>query len=174
MGSDVFEAWPVEMVPIDLITRHPANFREHDIGAISESIRRWGVWRPLVVQKSTGFILVGNGEHEALRDVLKRGTAPVRWIDVDDANALAILLADNWIPSRGRNMPAELLEVMRTLQEERELFESTGADDDDVEKILLELEDEEGLGKPLSTPKPRKKTATCPECGAKFEIGAKK
>lgn len=163
---DVFEHWPVEVVPLDTLAEHPENFREHDVGAISESIRRWGVWRPLVVQESTRFILVGNGESKALR-VLGQATAPVRWIDVDDENARAIMLADNWIPSRGRNMPEELLALMQELREESELFEATGADDDDLADLERDLADME---KPLkaSGPKPRK--VECPECGHKWEI----
>ena len=165
--ADVFEHWPVELVSLGQITPHPENYREHDVGAIMESIRRWGVWRPLVVQRSTGFILVGNGEYRAIAQ-MGAPNAPVRWMDVDDANARAILLADNWIPSRGRNMPQELRELMEQLREERELFESTGADDDDIEDLDRELAD---LEKPLKSPKPRKVQATCPECGHKFEVG---
>lgn len=174
MTGQAVEIWPVEIVPLAEIERHPRNYREHDIGAIAASIQRWGVWRPLVVQKSTRFILVGNGEAEALR-MLGRSEAPVRWIDVDDANALAILLADNWIPSRGRNLPEELVEVMRELAVDREIFEFTGADGDDIEALERELAD---LDKPLSLDSRKMvrkpKTATCPECGHKFEIGGKR
>lgn len=168
MTQDVFEHWPVEMVPLGDLAEHPENFREHDVGAIMESIRRWGVWRALVVQRSTSFILVGNGEAKAL-DALGHERAPVRWIDVDDDNARAIMLADNWIPQRGRNMPEELLDVMRSLREEREIFESTGADDDDVEALERELAD---LDRPLKLDvKPRaKRKVTCPECGHKWEM----
>jgi len=170
----VVEKWPVEMVSLDSIRPHPRNYREHDIGAISASIARWGVWRALVVQTSTKHVLVGNGEYHALV-ALGASEAPVKWIDVDDENALAILLADNWIPSRGRNMPEELVEVMRDLALERDLFEFTGADSDDLEALERELQD---LDKPLkldSRKMVRKpKVATCPECGHKFEVGGKK
>lgn len=168
--SQAVEIWPVELVGLDEIAPHPRNYREHDVGAIAASIERWGVWRPLVVQSKTSYIIVGNGEYLALQS-LGRPNAPVRWLDVDDENALAILLADNWIPSRGRNMPEELLDVMRDLALERELFEFTGADDDDVEALERELAE---LDKPLkldSRKMVRKpQTAVCPECGHKFEI----
>lgn len=175
MTQDVFEVWPVELVPLDKLTTHPENFREHDVGAIIQSIERWGVWRAIVAQTSTGHVLVGNGELEALRQ-MKAPNAPVRWMDVDDDNARAILLADNWIPSRGRNMPQELLDVMEQLREERELFEATGADEDDVEALERELED---LDKPMKLDsrkmvrKPKAQKVECPECGAEFELGGK-
>jgi hypothetical protein len=166
------EIWPVEMVPLADLKRHPRNFREHDTGAIAASISRWGTWRPLVVQKSTGYVLVGNGEMEAL-GWLGKSEAPVRWIEVDDENALAILLADNWLPSRGRNMPDELLEVMQELALDREMFEFTGADADDVEALEREVAD---LDKPLkldSRKMVRKTKVKCPECGHEF-VPAKK
>jgi ParB-like chromosome segregation protein Spo0J len=171
VSGDVFEAWPVELVPLDTLTEHPENFREHDVGAIAHSIERWGVWRALVVQESTRHVLVGNGELKALR-ALNAPNAPVRWIDVDDDNARAILLADNWIPSRGRNMPEELRAVMEQLREERELFESTGADDEDFEDLVRDIAETE---KPLDVkaPKPRTQKVECPECGHKFTVGGK-
>lgn len=186
MAGDVFEVWPVELVPLDRVTPHPENYRDHDLGAIAHSIKLWGVWRALVVQKSTGLILVGNGEWKALGMLqpdewpadLPRGMVPVRWLDVDDDNARAILLADNWIPSRGRNMPSELLSLMRELAEDRDLFEAAGIDESDVDAIIREVEDEAGDGPPLEAkakkkpaPKPRK--VECPECGHKFTVGPK-
>ncbi len=175
--TDVFEVWPVTMEPLDTLIPHPENYREHDVGAIIASIDRWGVWRALVVQTSTRHVLVGNGELKALQAIESTSPtpilAPVRWLDVDDDNARAILLADNWIPSRGRNMPAELLALMKELAEERELFASTGADEDDIDAVLHALEDEidiEGLDpiKKKKPPKPRK--VACPECGHQFEM----
>lgn len=176
MAGDVFEHWPVELVPIISLQEHPENFREHDVGAIIASIERWGVWRPVVVQKGTGYVLVGNGELKALRAMGPLSPygalIPVRWMDVDDANARAIMLADNWIPTRGRNMPPELLALMETLREEVELFEATGADDDDFEDLTREIAETE---KPLNVKarKPRAQKVECPECGHQFEIGGK-
>lgn len=175
MSGVVVERWAVEMVPLDQLHAHPKNFREHDVGAISASIAKWGVWRALVVQRDTNFVLVGNGELAALR-ALGHTEAPVRFIDVDEENALAILLADNWIPSRGRNMPEELVEVMRELALDRELFEFTGADDDDLEAVERDLAD---LDKPLKldsrkmVAKKKPLKVECPECGHKFEVGGK-
>jgi ParB-like chromosome segregation protein Spo0J len=172
---EVVETWHVELVPLATLNLHPRNYRDHDVGAIAESLKRWGPWRALVVQRSSNTILVGNGEAKAF-DLLGVEKVPVRWVDVDDANALAILLADNWIPSRGRNMDPELLEVMQELREERELFSAAGADDDDLDALEREVAD---LDRPLKldsrkmSPKKGLKI-TCPECGHKFETGAKK
>lgn len=165
--------WPVEIVELSTLTPHPANYREHDIGAIMQSIARWGVWRAMVVQRSTNYVIVGCGEYKAL--VASGEThGPVRFMDVDDDNARAILLADNWIPSRGRNMPSELLALMQELAEERELLEATGADEDDLDELLREVED---LDKPLkldSRKAVKRRPVECPACGEKFVPGATK
>jgi ParB-like chromosome segregation protein Spo0J len=169
---DVSKIWPVQVKPLDSVTPHPENFREHDIGAIAHSIELWGVWRPLVIQQSTNFVIVGCGEWKALA-ALHRSEAPMYFMDVDDRNARAILLADNWIPSRGRNMPEELLQLMQELREDADLFTGTGADDDDVEALERELEEADKPLKLDSRKMVRKRKVTCPECGHKFEIGGK-
>lgn len=181
MTRDVFSVWPVTIEPLDSVTEHPENFREHDVGAIAHSIALWGVWRPMVIQSSTRYVIVGNGELKALRAIvgsnswplaLPPGHGPFVSLDIDDANARAIMLADNWIPSRGRNMPQELLDLMATLREEQALFEATGADDDDFEDLARDIAETE---KPLDVKprKPRAQKVECPECGHKFEVGGK-
>ncbi len=164
----VEKLWPVELVELSTLIEHPENFREHDVGAIAASIDRFGTWRAMVVQRSTMHVLVGNGELKALRS-LGRNEGPVFFMDVDDEIARAILLADNWIPSRGRTMPAELLSIMQELKVDRELFEATGADLDDVEDLEREVAE---LDKPLQLDSrkmlPKLKSVQCPECGAKF------
>jgi ParB-like chromosome segregation protein Spo0J len=163
-------------VPIESVQEHPENYREHDEGLIAESITRLGsgeAWRALVVQGSTGYVLVGNGQLKAHR---LRGDreVPVLYRDLDDATARAVMLADNWIPTHGRDLAPELLALMRELQDERELFEATGADADDLaalEREVADLDTPLDLGASQSSRKARLVKAVCPECGHKFEIG---
>ncbi len=171
MPSDPVKLWAVELVPIDSIKPHPQNYREHDLGAIHVSIERFSMYLPLVVQRSTRFILAGSVRWYAEQN---RGTeeVPVRWLDVDDSEARAILLADNWIPRRARDMDQELLDLMTSLrQEDESLFEAAGVEDEDGEALERELAEAD---KPLKLDsrkmirKPR--MATCPECQTKFEV----
>jgi ParB-like chromosome segregation protein Spo0J len=169
--TDPVKLWAVELVPIDSIKPHPQNYREHDLGAIHVSIERFSMYLPLVVQRSTGFILAGSGRWYAEQN---RGTTevPVRWLDVDDGEARAILLADNFIPRRARDMDQELLDLMVKLRDEdRELFEATSIEDEDVEALERELAEAD---KPLKLDSRKMirqpKRVTCPECNAKFEV----
>jgi len=135
---------------------------------LAENGRPAGIWMYSGFLDEPKLLAYAYDLEQELGDSLGETVGPVRWMDVDDANARAILLADNWIPSRGRNMPDELLEVMRGLREDAELFEATGADDDDVEALERDLAD---LDKPLKLDvKPKMRKITCPECNAKFEV----
>lgn len=79
--------------PADLIP-HPENPRVGDVAAIAESIEANGFYGALVVQRSTGHVLVGNHRLAAAVE-LGLDRVPVVWADVDDDRARRILLADN-------------------------------------------------------------------------------
>jgi ParB/RepB/Spo0J family partition protein len=83
-----------ELVPPDRLTPHPKNARRGDVDAIAESIRRNGFYGSVIVQRTTGHVLVGN---HRLRAAIAAGLdeVPVTYVDVDDETALRILLADN-------------------------------------------------------------------------------
>ena len=82
------------MVAVDKLINHPNNPRQGDIGAIAVSIQENGWFGSLVAQKSSGHVLAGNHRLQAARQ-LDIKEVPVHWIDVDDNQALKILLADN-------------------------------------------------------------------------------
>jgi ParB-like chromosome segregation protein Spo0J len=163
--TEATRLWAVELVPIEEIRPHPRNYREHDLG----SIEHFSLYLPVVVQRSTGFIVAGTGRWIV---ETQRGSTeiPVRWLDIDDREAWAILLADNFIPRRARDMDQELLDLMVALRaEDAELFEATGVEDEDVEALERELAEAD---KPLRLsepkPKPKKRPVTCAACGERF------
>lgn len=167
---NVSRQWSVEVVPIDSIEPHPRNYREHDVGAIHESIKRFGLYLPVVVQRSTSYIIAGSGRWEALK--LRGETEiPVRFEDFTDAEAVAVLVADNWTAQRGRNLDPELLELLQELREEAELMAAAGVDDDDVEALERELaEDEKPLRLDSRKMVRKKRVVLCPECGASVNL----
>ena len=83
-----------EIVPVDSLTIHPANPRRGDVGAIGESIEANGFYGAVIVQKSTGYVLAGNHRLLAAEEA-GADSLPVIRVDVDDATATRILLADN-------------------------------------------------------------------------------
>ncbi len=82
-------------VALDEITRHPRNVRKHLTRAlVRESLETHGQYKPLIVQRSSGFILAGNGTHQEM-EALGWSEADVSYVDVSDEEALQILLVDN-------------------------------------------------------------------------------
>jgi len=81
-------------VPIDSISPHPRNVRQGDVGAICTSLEAHGQYRPILVQKSSGFIIAGNHTWSAAKSLKWEKIAVVE-LDIDDDKALRILLADN-------------------------------------------------------------------------------
>lgn len=73
---------------------HPENPSSGDEDEIVTSIEVNGMYRPIYVQESTGYILAGNTTYAACMS-LRALRIPVVWLDVDDEQALRILLGDN-------------------------------------------------------------------------------
>jgi len=84
----------VEEVGIGLVKPYPGNPRVHALESITASLRRFGFVAPLVVQRSTGLVVAGNGRLQA---ALSLGllSVPVRYVDLTDEEAAAYVLADN-------------------------------------------------------------------------------
>lgn len=82
---------------LDKIKTDPRNPRTHDaknIHAITESLLKFGQHRPLVVQKSSNIILIGNGMYQSMRN-LGWKHAWVAFVNDTDAQAIARKIADN-------------------------------------------------------------------------------
>lgn len=84
----------IETVPIGSLKHHPKNPRKGDVKSITESIEHNGFYGVVVAQKSTGYVLAGNHRMMAAK-AAGLDSLPVAYVDVDDATALKILLADN-------------------------------------------------------------------------------
>lgn len=84
----------VESVAISSLTGYPTNPRRGDIESIALSLKAHGQYRPIVVQRSTKFILAGNHTYKAAKK-LGWKKIKVTFVDVDEESAKRIVLADN-------------------------------------------------------------------------------
>lgn len=104
-----------ELVSIDQLAEHPENYNKGDDEKLAELLRVHGQWRPAVVQRSTGRVLIGNTMLRAARDLLGWTQLNVHYRDVDDHEARKILAGDNrareWAMTDDR-MLAELLDSL--------------------------------------------------------------
>ena len=85
----------VKKVKIQDLKYYPGNARRGNIEAVAESLTYHGQFKPIVVQKSTGYVLAGNHTMRAASEILNWKTIGVVYVDVDDDQARRIVLADN-------------------------------------------------------------------------------
>lgn len=118
------------LAPIDDVCQHPDNYNNGDLDKIIESIETNGMYRPIYVQKSSGYIIAGNHTWEACK-TLGATEIPVVMLDVDDMTADRILVADNWIASKAEPDNALLLNVLDRINT-RDSLRGTGLADHDL------------------------------------------
>jgi hypothetical protein len=131
-------------VDIDSLVPHPRNVREGDVGAISESLKHNGQYRPIVVQKSTNHILAGNHTWKAAK-ALGWDKIAVTYVDVDDERSLRILLADNKTNDLASYDENQLAELLQELAGSEESLSGTNFDGDDLDDLLFKLQGTAGM-----------------------------
>lgn len=118
-------------VEADKIREHPQNPRKGDVEAIKQSMQANGIYRPVIVQKSSGYILAGNHTYRAMRE-LGETRIPVVFVDVDDDTATRILLADNRTADLGEYDHETLIQLLQDIPD----LDGTGYDPQDLENLL--------------------------------------
>jgi len=121
----------VRIVPIDSVRPNPRNHRIGDVGAITESLSRFGQVRPIVVRD--GVIIAGNHTWKAAMALGWNEIAVVEFTG-SEADALAYSVADNRTSDLAMNDDAALLDILRELAEADELY-GTAFDGDDVDDL---------------------------------------
>ena len=85
----------IRRVPLGSLHQDPANARQHgerNLEAIRASLRRFGQAEPLVVHKTTGRVIGGNGRLAAMLE-LGWGECDIVEIAVDEVTATALGIA---------------------------------------------------------------------------------
>jgi DNA modification methylase len=82
---------------IDAKTLKPwdKNPKKHDLDAIESSMGRFGVTKPILVQKSSNRIVAGHGRYEVMVKQKKMTKIPVIFLDLNDSEAKAYAIIDN-------------------------------------------------------------------------------
>lgn len=153
----------VHHVPVGDLALLPGNPRQGDVGAVSESMERNGVYQPVIVNKGTRTgrpfeVLAGNHRVQAAH-ALGHATIPAVLLDVDDDAAARIALADNRTSDLADTDTAALVAMLTGLDD----LDGTGYDADDVDDLLRELHPPEP--EPPADPAPSTRPTECPACG---------
>ena len=104
------------LVDIDSVAQHPDNYNNGDVEKVAESIEVNGMYRPIFAQRGTGYIIAGNHTWEACK-MLNAHQIPVVFLDVDNAEAVKIMLADNRIAQMARPDSARLVDLLKNLMD---------------------------------------------------------
>jgi hypothetical protein len=122
-------------IPVGQLHEHPENYNEGDVGAISESLDEHGFYGAVIVQRSTGAVLVGN---HRFRTATMKGAAtiPGFLLDCDDDEARRILAVDNRTTQLSTFNNAALLAVLGKVMKEPRGLKGTGYDGDDVDDLI--------------------------------------
>jgi ParB-like chromosome segregation protein Spo0J len=119
-----------DTVPVGDISCHPVNPREGDIGAISRSLEENGQYRPIIVNRRTMRVIVGNHTYVAARTIGWDMIA-VHWIDVDEIEEAKILLIDNRTSDLATYDTDALVALLMSTS-----LAGTGYDADDLDAII--------------------------------------
>lgn len=125
---------PVRIPIVDLI-HHPDNARVHDMETLKTSLTTHGQFNPVVRQLSTGYVIKGNGTMAAAAE-LGWTDLDVVTLDVDDDQAVRILLIDNKSSDSGRYDEQPLAALLASLGDD---FTGSGYTVDDLGDLLSVL-----------------------------------
>jgi hypothetical protein len=168
MSIRVWENRGVEDIPVSEITEHPDNVNVGNVEAIKESIRVNGFYAPVLVQASTGYILVGNHRFRAARE-LGLVTIPAIFMDIDDAQAMRIMLADNRTARLGHDDLAALEAALSQLSESEYGLLGSGYTHADLAKLLAEVDAPLVIPDPPPMPSPADGWSIVPQVGENGE-----
>lgn len=139
---------PLEIVYVNVgeLTLFPGNARKGVPEKIAHSIRAYGFFDPITVQRSTGNIITGNHSYKAAMDC-GITEVPVVYRDVDDDMAVGMNLAHNKLSDDATYDPTALIGQLVSVED----LLPTGWTDEEVRALIgeddePEEDDDEPLG----------------------------
>lgn len=108
---------------------------ESAVAGVADSIKRFGFASPIIARKADGEVIAG---HTRLKAAIKLGLTqvPVRYMDLDPADAHLLALADNKVAEVAEWDAEGLAEVLRELAEGGADLEGLGWSDEELAGLL--------------------------------------
>ena len=143
----------IKYIPLEELKRALRNPKDHDLGTLHESIKRFDFVSPLIINENTGRLLAGHGRLDALQQMKANGTEPpghvikingswhvpvIYGVNFDsDLEAEAYMLADNRLTELGGWNESELMKSLSDLATEGdEMLRGIGWDANDVDELI--------------------------------------
>lgn len=127
-----------ELVLLGEVQPFPGNPRRGDVAAIAKSLKAFGQTKPIIVQRSSGYIIAGNHVWEAA-GTLGWTAINVVYLDVPDVEAKRILLTDNRMSELGHTDSRALMEWLGDLAAQSAIDDVLGYPDAQVQRLLRSL-----------------------------------
>jgi ParB-like chromosome segregation protein Spo0J len=143
--------------PLDSLKPYPRNPRRGDLGAIRESLKAHGQYRPIVVNRRNHEVLAGNHTYAAAASLGWTEIA-VTWVDVDEDTAARIALVDN----RASDLATWDDQLLADLLGDLPDLSGTGFTQADLDQLLARLAPPDDFPDPEDGPDP---DYQCPSCG---------
>lgn len=136
--SRIVESLRPLAVEIGSITPYPANPRRGKVERIRESLRTYGQYKPVVVQRSSGHVIAGNHTLHAM--IAEGGDAvAAAFVDVDDSTARRIVAMDNRTSDEAEYDELERVELLKLIQAEEDGLDGSGYSDADLAVLMEQL-----------------------------------
>jgi DNA modification methylase len=129
----------IRRVPLDSLHLDPANARSHperNLDAIRASLTRFGQAEPLVVQKSTGRVVGGNGRLVAMK-AMGWSECDIVELDLNDIQAAALGIALNRTSELAEWDVSALGALLESLQG-ADAIDGIGFDEKEINRVLDE------------------------------------
>lgn len=156
------------LAPVGELRTHPRNPRRGNVGAIQESLGRFGQQRPLLATPD-GTVIAGNHTYLAAVESGWTHVAVVR-SDLTETEIDAYLVADNRLSDLGTYDDANLADLLTSLQVDERGLAGTGYDDGFLTGLLAELKRNERAVDPDDAPPLPEEPRSEP--GEVYELGA--
>jgi len=120
----------IQEVALITLTPYPNNPRKGDVNLITESLKAYGQYKPITINKRTNEILTGNHTYEAAK---KLGWTTIQgtYVDVNEETAAKIVLMDNRTSDAGGYNDSKLMQLLDGLGD----LDATGYTDKDLKEL---------------------------------------
>lgn len=129
----------IKKLNINEVTEHPRNVRIHtkkNLQALKTSLSQFGQLKPIIVQKSTMYVVAGNGTLQAAKALGWTQIECNIW-DIDDNRANAFAILDNKTTDLSNWDEKGLIELLQQLDTEQiNMLDLTGFQTQDLQAML--------------------------------------
>ena len=154
-----------ELVPWDQNPR----INDHAVQNVADSIKRFGFASPIVARLADKMVIAGNTRLKAAK-VLGLDKVPVRYLDIDPADAKMLALADNKIGELSTWDNDALSQLLQDLKDQGENLDVISFSSHEIEALLGESEDFIAKeSKELNVSAFNDFNHICPRCGFEWD-----